>query len=120
MEYLLPARLNVWLALLAGALIPAAPACADVLVLKSDVPGIEKKSVLQDDAVLDVPDSKSVKVILKPQNVTKVIKGPYKGTAGDYVPSSGIAEKPETEFDPGAMATTPGPQSDDPYTNDAE
>jgi hypothetical protein len=96
------------------------PAHADVLVLKSNVPGIDKKAVLQDDAILDVPENKSVKVILKPSNVTKVIKGPYKGTAGDYVPSAGLAAKPQVEFDPGAMANEPPPQSGDKYKNDAQ
>lgn len=91
----------------------ATPAHADVLVLKSNVPGIDKKSVLQDDAILDVPEKKSVKVILKPSNVTKIIKGPYKGTAGDYAPSAvpDIATKPDVEFDAGATAGSPPPQS---------
>jgi hypothetical protein len=98
----------------------ATPARADVLVLKSDVPGIDKKSVLRDDAILEVPEQRSVKLILKPGNVTKTIKGPYKGTAKDYVPSSGTARKPKTEFDPGAMATSPPPQSHGQYRNDAK
>ena len=88
-------------------------------MLKSNVPGIDKKAVLQDDAILDVPEDKSVKVILKPSNVTKVIKGPYKGTAGDYVPPA-VAAKPQVEFDPGTMANEPPPQSGDKYKNDAE
>jgi hypothetical protein len=98
-------------------LISATPAYADVLVLKSNVPGIEKKSVLQDDAILDIPEKKSVKVILKPSNVTKVIKGPYKGTVGDYVPSEllGVTTKPGVQSDPGGVATSPPPQSDDQY-----
>src|SRR5262245_15769191 len=121
MEHLLPIRFNVRVALLAGtALICTTSAHADVLVLKSDVPGINKKSVVQDDAILDVPENKSVKVILKPQNVTKVIKGPYKGTAKNYVPSSGMAQKPGTQFDPGAMATSPPPQFDGQFKNDAQ
>ena len=85
MEHVLPFRIDTWLAVLAGAaLISTTLAHADVLVLKSDVAEIAKKSVLQDDAIIDVPENKSVKVILKPSNVTKVIKGPYKGTAKDY------------------------------------
>jgi len=68
--------------------------------LKSNVPGIDKKSVLQDDAILDVPEKKSV-------------KGPYKGTANDYVPSAvpSIATKPQVEFDTGTTANAPPPRS---------
>ena len=74
------------------------------------MPGIDKKSVLKDEAILDVPADKSVKVILKPSNVTKVIKGSYKGTAGDYVtPTLSGVGKPQSEFDPGSMATSPPP-----------
>lgn len=94
-------------------MIFTAPTHADVLVVKSNVPGIDKKSVLQDDAILDVPEKKSVKVILKPSNVTKVIKGPYKGTAGDYVPSGGLVAKPQVESDPGGVATSPPPSMND-------
>jgi len=86
---------------------------ADVLVLNSDVPGIAKRSVLQDAAILDIPGNKSVKVILKPSNVTKVIKGPYKGTAKDYAPSalSGVAAKPAVEMDTGTTANGPPARS---------
>ena len=56
-------------------------------MLGSNVPGLAKGSVLADDALLDVPRAKSVRVIMKPANVTKVIAGPYKGTAKDYAPS---------------------------------
>lgn len=44
--------------------------------------------VLKDDAVLDIPAKASVRVMLKPANVTKVIAGPYKGTAKDYAPTT--------------------------------
>jgi hypothetical protein len=102
------------LAALAGtALISTTLVHADVLVLKSDVPEIAKRSVLQDDAILDVPENKSIKVILKPSNVTKVIKGPYKGTAKDYAPSalSGVAAKPGVELETGTTANARAPQS---------
>ena len=91
-------------------------------MLKSNVPGIDKKAVLQDDSILDVPENKSVKVILKPSNVTKVIKGPYKGTAGDYVPPAlpNVAKKPEVEFDTGTMANEPPPQPNSDLRNDAQ
>jgi len=107
MGHVLPSRINAWLAALAGtALISTAVANADVLVLSSDVPGIAKRSVLQDAAILDVPENKSIKIILKPSNVTKVIKGPYKGTAKDYAPSalSGVTAKPAVEMDTGTTA----------------
>jgi len=107
MDYILPFRINSWLAVVAGtALISTTIAYGDVLVLNSDVPGIAKRSVLQDDTILDVPENKSLKVILKPSNVTKVIKGPYKGTAKDYAPSalSGVTAKPPVELDTGTTA----------------
>jgi hypothetical protein len=99
--------------LLAGiALVLSTAASADVRVTKSNVPTIAKGSILKDDAILDVPPNKTVKVLMEPSKVSKVIVGPYKGTAKDYSPSDlpNAAAKPKVEFDPGTTINTPPPQ----------
>ncbi len=92
-------------------MISAAPAYADILIVKSDVPGIEKKSVLADDAILDIPENKSVKVIMRPSNVSKVLEGPYKGTVENYLSRElmDIISKEQVQSDPGGVATSPPP-----------
>ncbi len=106
-------RVVVRATFLAGlTLVLPTAAGADVRITKSDVPAITKGSVLNDDAVLDVPANKKVKVLLEPSKVSKVIVGPYKGTAKDYIPSdlSYKAVKPPSELDPGATLNAPPPQ----------
>lgn len=81
---------------------------ADVRVMKSDEPTILKGAVLKDDAIFDVPAKKTVKVLM-PGNVTKVITGPYKGTAAAYQPALTSA-KPEGTFSPGVTLGSPPPR----------
>ena len=65
-----------------------------------------------DTAILDIPDHKSVKVLIEPSKVSKVIVGPYKGTVQAYVPPAVQATgKPKSQFDAGALITSPGPPS---------
>ena len=84
----LPIGLCVGLAVLAGVAFDAQLALADVKVLQSNVPDIPKGTVLKDEDVLDVPESKTIKVLILPSKITKKIAGPYKGTAQDYAPST--------------------------------
>jgi hypothetical protein len=107
---------NLWLgnrlgtAILAGSVaIIATAAAADVRVLQSDLPEIQKSTVLTDDAVLDIPAKKKVRVLLMPANVTKVIAGPYKGTAQDYVPPTGLSKKGDAQFDAATTVNAPPP-----------
>jgi hypothetical protein len=99
------------LALLAGTALTAHPAMADVKVLQSNVPDIRKGTVLKDDDILDVPDNKTVKVLLLPSKVTKKIAGPYKGTAQDYAPSTmpTVQVKPSEQLDTGTTLSSPPP-----------
>jgi len=80
-----------------------------VHVLSSDVPGITTLDVLNDDTVLDIPDKGTVKVLLVPGNVMKVIVGPYKGTALDYAasPLPSLGAKPESTFEAGTTLMAP-------------
>jgi hypothetical protein len=75
--------------------------------MKSDVPELKKGTVLKDDAVLDIPEKKSVKVLLLPSNVTMSIAGPYKGLAKDYAPSAlPSLAKPAKSLDTGTFLGT--------------
>lgn len=65
-------------------------ALAEIIVLQSNVDGIEGGSLLANDVALDVPKGRMLKVIL-PSGVTKNIKGPYKGQAGQL--ASGVRKK---------------------------
>lgn len=94
--------INGILALTSVAALASGPAFADVRVTKSNEPTIKKGDVLKDDAVLDVPANKTIKVLLMPTNVSKVITGPYKGTAKDYQPQ--LTSKPQVQFPVGATA----------------
>ena len=87
------------------------PALADVKVLQSNVPDIPKGTVLKDDEVLYVPESRTIKVLLLPSKVTKKIAGPYKGTAQDYAPSTmpTVQVKPSEQLDTGTTVSSPPP-----------
>jgi hypothetical protein len=97
---------------LAGAfLIACMPALADVKILQSDVAEIKKGTVIKDGDVLDVPEKKTLKVLLLPSKVTKKIVGPYNGTAQDYAPSTlpTVQVKPSEQLDTGTTVSTPPP-----------
>ena len=106
-----PLGIYAGLALLAGTALTVQPAHADVKVLQSNVPDIRKGAVLKDDDILDVPDNKTVKVLLLPSKVTKKIAGPYKGTAQDYAPSTmpTVQVKPSEQLDTGTTLSSPPP-----------
>jgi hypothetical protein len=105
----LPLGIYTGLALLAGTPLIGHPALADVKVLQSNVPDIRKGTVLKDDDVLDVPESKTIKVLLLPSKVTKKIAEPYKGTAQDYAPSTmpTVQVKPSEQLDTGTTISAP-------------
>ena len=107
----LPLGIYAGLALLAGAPLSALPAFADVKVLQSSVPDLPKGTVLKDEDVLDVPENKTVKVLILPSRVTKKIAGPYKGTAQDYAPSTlpTAQVKPSEQYDTGTTVGHPAP-----------
>jgi len=96
---------------LAGTALTVQPALADVKVLQSNVPDIRKGTVLKDEDILDVPENKTVKVLLLPSKVTKKIAGPYKGTAQDYAPSTmpTVQVKPSEQLDTGTTLSSPPP-----------
>jgi hypothetical protein len=59
--------------------------------------------------ILDVPESKTIKVLLLPSKVAKKIAGPY-GTAQDYAPSTMPREvKPSEQSDTGTTVSSPTP-----------
>jgi hypothetical protein len=107
----LPIGFYAGLALLAGTPLIGQPALADVKVLQSNVPDIPKGTVLKDDEVLDVHESRTIKVLLLPSKVTKKIAGPYKGTAQDYAPSTmpTVQVKPSEQLDTGTTVSSPPP-----------
>jgi hypothetical protein len=86
-------------------------------VLQSNVPQIHKNVLLKDDDILDVPEKKTVKVLLLPSKVTKKIVGPYKGTAQDYAPSvlPSVEVKPSQQFDAGTTLNAPSPLMNAPF-----
>jgi hypothetical protein len=66
------------LSLAALALVAStAPAAAKMKVIESDVPEIAVNSEWDDEASLKVPPGKSVRVLILPSNVTKVISLKY-------------------------------------------
>ncbi len=62
---------------------PAGIVRAEVIVLESEVSGLAPGAVLADNTRLEVPDGKTVRVIL-PSGRTQTIEGPYSGPAGDF------------------------------------
>jgi hypothetical protein len=106
-----PLGIYAGLALLAGTALTVQPAQADVKILQSNVPDIRKGTVLKDEDILDVPENKTVKVLLLPSKVTKKIAGPYKGTAPDYAPSTmpTVQVKPSEQIDTGTTVSSPPP-----------
>jgi hypothetical protein len=87
------------------------PARSEVRIMQSKVTNIIEGTVLRDGTILDVPANAAIKVLITPSNVTKVIVGPYKGTAADYtgkmLPSA--KAKPKEVVEPGMLATSPPP-----------
>jgi len=73
-----------------GSLVLAPVARAEIIVLQSDVDGLAGGSLLASDVVLDIPDGRTIKVIL-PSGATKTVKGPFAGRAGAL--TGGISEK---------------------------
>jgi len=72
----------------AGTLVAAGAARADVLVLNSDVAGLVKGATLKDDAVVDIPAKKSIRVLFNQSKATKLIQGPSKGPISAYAPTN--------------------------------
>jgi hypothetical protein len=56
----------------------AAPAVAEISVLESTAPGLKSGARLPDDASVDIPAGKSLRVLL-PSGQTKSINGPFHG-----------------------------------------
>jgi hypothetical protein len=69
---LIPAFGVLW----AAFVVTAHAADAKMRVIESDAPGIAVGSVWVDDAKLPIPPGKRVRVLILPQNVTKVLVGP--------------------------------------------
>jgi len=65
-----------------AACILAPPAAADILVLQSNVAGLERGRVLADAETLDVPAGGRVD-ILRPSGQTRSLRGPFKARVGD-------------------------------------
>lgn len=59
-------------------------ASAEILVLESNAPGIEKNMRLEDDDVFVLPKGTQVRLLLKPSEKTRTMKGPFTGTAEEY------------------------------------
>ena len=66
----------------ASVLVFATAALAKMKVIESDAPEIAIGSEWADDATLPVPPGKSVRVLMLPSNVTKVIEGPSDNREG--------------------------------------
>lgn len=47
-----------------------------------------KGSTLKDDAVVDIPAKKSIRVLFSQSKATKLIQGPYKGPISAYAPTN--------------------------------
>jgi hypothetical protein len=56
----------------------AGPAVAEISILESTAPGLNTGARLRDDASVDIPAGKSLRVLL-PSGQTKSIKGPFHG-----------------------------------------
>jgi hypothetical protein len=77
-------------------------AMADVKVLQSNVPDIRKGTVLKDEDILDVPDNKTVKVLLLPSKVPRRLPDPIGGRHKTTLP-------PSEQLDTGTTVSAPPP-----------
>ncbi len=59
-------------------------ASAEILVLESNAPGIEKNMRLQDDDVFVLPKGTKVRLLMKPSEKTRTMSGPFTGTVEEY------------------------------------
>jgi hypothetical protein len=69
----------------------AFPAAAQILILSSDVQSLPVKKELAAGDSLDIPDKKSVRVLL-PSGGTRLIRGPWKGLVSDLAKGEGRAD----------------------------
>jgi hypothetical protein len=87
---------KVWL-LFASAAVSvwffASGAHADLYVVESTAPGIERDAAFPDGAIFDVPAGKKIRLLKKPENSTHEIVGPYKGALDAYKPHCGMWER---------------------------
>lgn len=65
-------------------LLPIGAALAETEVLESDVDAIPVGTKIADDAAIDIPEKKKLRVLIVSSGNTKTLKGPYQGTVADY------------------------------------
>jgi hypothetical protein len=73
------------MACVAALVVMSGPVWADLEVMDSSVPGIERGAILADDAVLKVPAGAKLELLKKPANTTHTVKGPHEGTLEAYL-----------------------------------
>ncbi len=73
-----------WSGMTLALLASLTAAQAGVEILSSTLPQYKPGSVLEDETRFDLPAGVEMRVLMTATGATKTMKGPYKGTAGDY------------------------------------